>query len=57
VANFTSGQANFAWLENGIFNSGTDGTGTMLTRKVENLGTKTSAATATFTKTLTLSQS
>ena len=54
---FASGQANFTWNENGIFNSGTDGAGTMLTRKQEDLGNKTSASTATFTKTLTISQS
>ena len=54
VANYTTAQANFAWNENGIFNSGTDGTGTMLTRQVSSLGTKTSASTATFTKTLTI---
>lgn len=46
--------ANFAWNEWGVFNSATDGTGRMLNRKVESLGTKTSAATWTFTVTLTL---
>jgi hypothetical protein len=51
---FTTAQANWAWQENGIFNAASGGT--MLTRKVENLGTKTSASTATFTKTLTISQ-
>ena len=54
TCSFTSGQANWAWNENGIFNASTGGT--MLTRKVETLVTKTSAATATLTKTLTISQ-
>lgn len=51
---FATGQANFAWQEWGIFNSTTDGTGRMLNRKVESLGTKTSASTWTLTLTLTL---
>ena len=55
ACSFTSGQGNWTWQENGIFNAASSGT--MLTRKVENLVTKTSAATATFTKTLTISQS
>lgn len=40
---FATGEANFAWEEWGIFNAGA--AGTMLTRKVEALGTKTSAQT------------
>ena len=55
TCNFTTGQANWQWNENGIFNAASSGT--MLTRKVETLVTKTSAATATFTKTLTIAQS
>lgn len=38
---FTTSQANFAWNEWAVFNSST--AGTMLCRKVESLGTKTSA--------------
>lgn len=53
-ATFGTTEANFTWNEWGIFNSATDGTGRMLNRKVENLGTKTSAATWTLTITLTL---
>ena len=55
TCNFTTAQANWVWNENGIFNAASGGT--MLTRKVETLVTKTSAATATFTKTLTIAQS
>ncbi len=51
---FGTSLANFAWAEWGIFNSATDGTGRMLNRKVESLGTKTSAATWVLTITLTL---
>lgn len=51
---FATGDANFAWQEWGIFNSTTDGTGRMLNRKVEALGTKTSAATWQTTVTITL---
>jgi hypothetical protein len=54
ACSFTAGQANWTWNENGIFNASSGPT--MLTRKVENLVTKTNAATATFTKTLTISQ-
>jgi hypothetical protein len=50
---FTTGQANWAWAEDGIFNAAS-GAASMLTRIVESLGTKTSASTATFTKTLTI---
>ena len=55
IASFTTAQGNWTWQENGIFNAAS-GTTSMLTRKVENLGTKTSASTAVFTKTLTISQ-
>jgi len=59
---FTTSQANFAWGEWGIFNDphstdpdGARSLGRMLNRKVEALGTKTSAAVWTFTATLGLS--
>lgn len=42
---FEPDDANFAWDEWGIFNSDVDAAGTMLNRKVENLGTKTSGFT------------
>lgn len=48
---FGSSDANFAWQEWGIFN-GALGTGRMLNRKVESLGTKT---TGTWVLTITLS--
>lgn len=51
---FSTSQANYAWQEWGIFNSATAGTGRMLQRKVESLGTKTSASTWTLALTLTL---
>lgn len=38
---FATGNANFAWQEWGVFNASS--AGTMLSRKVESLGTKTSA--------------
>jgi hypothetical protein len=48
-------EGNFAWQEFGLFNkAATTASQRMLTRKVQNLLTKTSAATATFTLTLTL---
>lgn len=53
VASFGTSDANYAWEEVGIFNASSGGT--MLARKVESLGTKTSAqvwqltVTATFT--------
>jgi hypothetical protein len=50
---FSTSDANYAWQEWGIFN-GSSG-GRMLNRKVESLGTKTSAASWAFTCTLTLS--
>lgn len=57
---FATGNANFAWQEWGVFN-GTTAAGSstaasrMLNRKVENLGTKTSAASWQFTVTLSIS--
>ena len=51
---FGTGDANFAWQEWGIFNSTTHNTGRGLNRKVESLGTKTSAATWVLTITLTI---
>lgn len=46
--------ANWAWAEWGIFNSPTAATGRMLSRKVEALGTKTSASSWQHTVTVTL---
>lgn len=51
---FATGDANFAWNEWGLFNSVTDAVGRMLNRKVESLGTKTSAGTWTLTVTVSL---
>jgi hypothetical protein len=48
---FATGDANYAWQEWGVFNASSSGT--MLNRKVESLGTKTSAQTWQFTVTLT----
>lgn len=48
---FATGDANFAWNEWGVFNASSGGT--MLNRKVESLGTKTSAQTWQFTVVLT----
>jgi hypothetical protein len=48
---FATGDANWAWQEWGIFNAST--AGTMLSRKVESLGTKTNTQTWQFTTTLT----
>lgn len=49
---YETGDANFAWLEWGIFNAST--AGRMLNRKVTSLGTKTSADTWSLTVTITL---
>jgi len=49
---FATSDANYAWQEWGIFNAAA--AGRMLNRKVESLGTKTSAATWTLTITLSL---
>lgn len=52
---FATGDANFAWAEWGVFNGSS--AQTMMNRKVESLGTKTSAQTWTLTATITLSVS
>jgi hypothetical protein len=49
---FATGDANFDWLEWGVVNSGSGGT--LLNRKQEGLGTKTSAQTWQFTVDLTV---
>ncbi len=49
---FSTGQANFHWQEWGVFNASSSGT--MFSRKVEDLGTKTSAQTWQLTATLTV---
>lgn len=49
---FGTSDANYAWQEWAIFNA--SAAGRMLNRKVESLGTKTSAATWTLTVTLSL---
>ena len=58
VTTFGTTEANWAWEEFGIFNSsnatGTTGTG-MFSRKVQSLGTKTSASSWQFTVTGTVS--
>lgn len=51
---FGTADANWVWNEWGLFNSPTLATGRMLNRKVEALGTKTSAATWVITVTLSL---
>lgn len=48
---FGTADANYAWQEWGVFNAAA--AGTMLNRKVESLGTKTSTQTWQFTVTLT----
>lgn len=53
-ATFGTADANWAWQEWATFNSATAATGRMLQRKVESLGTKTSASTWVLTITLTL---
>lgn len=49
---FATGAANFAWEEWGVFNAAA--AGTMLCRKVEALGTKTSAQSWQLTATITV---
>lgn len=49
---FGTGEANFTWAEWGIFNA--LAAGTMLSRKVEALGTKTSAQSFQLTVTITV---
>lgn len=51
-ATFGTGDANFAWNEWGFFNAATGGT--MMSRKVESLGTKTAAQSWQVTVTLTI---
>lgn len=53
-ATFGTSEANFAWQECGVFNSAVDGTGRMLNRKVQSLGTKTSASSWQITATITI---
>jgi hypothetical protein len=53
-ATFTTSQANFAWNEWCIVNRTAQTGGRALNRKVQSLGTKTSAATWAFTVTLSL---
>lgn len=50
---FATGDANYAWEEWGIFNAST--AATMLSRKVESLGTKSSSESKQVTATITLS--
>lgn len=49
---FSTSEANFVWAEWGVFNAASSGS--MLSRKVEALGTKTSAQSWQLTVTLTL---
>ena len=48
---FATGDANWAWNEWGVFNASSSGT--MMNRKVESLGTKTSAQSWQITVTIT----
>jgi hypothetical protein len=52
-ATFATGDANWAWNEWGVFNAAS--AGTMFQRKVESLGTKTSAQTWQFNVAITVS--
>jgi hypothetical protein len=49
---FATADANFAWQEWGVFNASS--AGTMMCRKVESLGTKTSAQSWQLTATITI---
>jgi hypothetical protein len=49
---FSSAEANWTWQEWAVFNAASGGT--MISRKVENLGTKVSGATWVLTVTLTV---
>jgi len=49
---YATGDANFAWQEWGVFNASS--AGTMMCRKVESLGTKTSAQSWQLTATITI---
>jgi hypothetical protein len=51
---FATGEANWTWSEWGIFNAGPTG-GTMLNRKVEALGVKTSSQSWELTCAITIS--
>lgn len=51
---FGTAEANFAWQECAVFNSATDAVGRMLNRKVQSLGTKTSASSWQITATITI---
>lgn len=51
-ATFATGEANFAWQEWGVFNAVS--AGVMLSRKVESLGTKTSAQSWQLTADITI---
>lgn len=52
---FGTTEANFNWLEWGVFNSTVSGGGQMLCRVVEDLGTKTNASKWVFEVDLTIS--
>lgn len=49
---FSTAQANFSWQEWGVFNAGSSGT--MLSRKVEDLGTKASSQSWQLTVDITV---
>lgn len=51
---FDTTDANFAWEEAGVFNSATDATGRMLNRKLQTMGTKTSASSWQITFDITI---
>lgn len=53
-ATFGTSEANWAWQEVATFNSAVDATGRMLNRKVESLGTKTSASSWQVTVSIAL---
>lgn len=52
-ATFATGDANFSWQEWAVFNASSSGT--MLNRKVTDMGTKTSASSWALTVTVTIS--
>lgn len=54
VTTYSTSQANWAWEEVGVFNAGPTG-GTMYGRKVQSLGTKTSASSWQLTYQVTVS--
>ena len=49
---FGTSDANFDWQEVGVFNSATAGTGRMINRKAQAIGTKTSAVSRVVTATI-----